>query len=234
MTRTMYDAVTVSDVPATATLIAGYGDGYYQNVDAFKARFPHATVVEITVRPADNLGQVLDVENGDATPLQAPAWVAKRRQAGVDPSVYCNSSTWPQVRAEFAAQGVAEPHYWVAQYDGDPTIPQGAVAKQYQDVGPYDLSSVADDWPGIDPQEVDMPLSAADLAAIRGELNAALQDPANRSLEVADGLWWEQHALEGVVPAGASPAAAAAIMAIHNAYAVLAKEPAPAPTAPAK
>jgi hypothetical protein len=153
MTRTMYDAVTASNVPASATLVAGYGDGYYNNVAEFRTRFPHATVVEIAVSSRHNLGVVLDVETGDATPAEAPPWVLMRRAAGVDPTIYCNSSTWPSVRAAFKAAGVPEPHWWIAQYDGDPSIFPGAVAKQYSDPGPYDLSSVADYWPGVDPQE---------------------------------------------------------------------------------
>lgn len=160
----MYDAVTVSNVPASATLVAGYGDGYYQDVAGFRARFPHATIVEIAVSSHDNLGQVLDVETGDATPAEAPGWVQMRRAAGVDPTVYCNSSTWPAVQQAFAAAGVAQPHYWIAQYDGDPAIPAGAVAKQYADPGPYDLSSVVAYWPGVDPtpSEAEVPLTPAD------------------------------------------------------------------------
>lgn len=150
MTRTMYDAVSVPSVPAGAVLVAGYDDGFYNDVAAFEARFPHAKVVPITVFASDDRGIVLDVENGDATPAQAPGWVKMRRSAGVDPTVYCNSSTWNAVKAAFASAGVAQPHYWIAQYDGNPTIPAGAVAKQYSDPGPYDLSSVLDYWPGVD------------------------------------------------------------------------------------
>lgn len=168
----MYDAVTVSNVPASATLVAGYGDGYWDNVVAFRARFPHATVVEIAVSASDDLGQVLDVETGDATPAEAPGWVQRRRAAGVTPTVYCNSSTWPQVKAAFAAAGVAEPEWWIAQYDNDPTLFPGTVAKQYADPGPYDLSSVAAFWPGVDPQEPDMPLTVADAELVAKTLLA--------------------------------------------------------------
>lgn len=162
MTRTMFDAVVPGNLPAGAPLYAGYVDGMYANVAQIKARFPGAIVVEIAVSASTDAGQVLDVENFDATPDEAPGWVQMRRAAGVDPSVYMNSSTWPAVRAAFQGTGVAEPPYWVAQYDGDPTIPAGAVAKQWADNGPYDTSSVADVWPGIDPQEIDMPLTPAD------------------------------------------------------------------------
>jgi hypothetical protein len=161
----MYDAITASNIPAGAELLAGYGDGLYNDFAAERARFPGAIVVQIAVFARDNLGVVLDVENGDATPAEAPGWVVMRRKAGVDPTVYCNASTWPAVRAAFRAAGVAEPHYWIAAYDGDPTIPAGAIAKQWRDAGPYDQSAVADYWPGVD-SEVDMPLTQADVDLI--------------------------------------------------------------------
>lgn len=186
MTRIMYDAVTASNVPASATLVAGYGDGYYQNTAEFRARFPHATVVEIAVSSHHNIGVVLDVETGDATPAEAPPWVLMRRAAGVDPTIYCNSSTWPSVRAAFKAAGVPEPHWWIAQYDGDPTIFPGAVAKQYADPGPYDLSSVAAYWPGVDPQEPDMPLTPADAQLVANTL-LATRMPAYAAVTGPDG-----------------------------------------------
>lgn len=181
MTRTMYDAVTSSNVPAEATLVAGYADGLYANIPQMKARFPHATVVTIAVRWTTR-AMVLDVETGDATPPEAVGWCT---QTMADTSnrlltVYCNTSTWPSVRAAFRAAGVTEPQYWVAEYDGDPAIPAGAIAKQWADRGPYDLSSVADYWPGVDPfPEDDMtPAQAQQLA----DLHKALVDPSIRSL----------------------------------------------------
>jgi hypothetical protein len=188
MTRTMYDAVTSSNIPAGATMVAGYADGLYANVPAMRARFPHATVVTIAVRWTTK-AQVLDVETGDATPAQAVQWCTRTMAATPNGqlTVYCNSSTWPSVRAAFRAAGVTEPNYWIAQYDGDPTIPAGAVAKQYRDPGPYDLSSVADYWPGVDPlPEDDMtPAQAQQLATVAAEvaaLKAALVDPTIKSL----------------------------------------------------
>lgn len=166
MTRTMLDAVTVADLPTGAPLYAGYLDGLYANVTELRARFPHAVIVEIAVSSQTNAGQVLDVETFDATPDEAPGWVQRRRAAGVDPSVYCNSSTWPAVIAAFNAAGVALPHFWIASYDGDPTIPAGAIAKQWADNGGYDTSSVADVWPGIDPQEPDVAFTDADAVTL--------------------------------------------------------------------
>lgn len=177
MTRLMYDGVTPSRIPPDATMVAGYVDGRYANLPALKARFPHATVVEIAVFAHTNAGTVLDVEPGDSTPAQAPGWVVSRRHAGVDPTVYCSAATWPAVQAAFRNAGVTEPHYWIADYDNDPTIPTGARAKQYKNTAGYDVSSVAAYWPGVDPQpnpEDEMTLTQADLAAIGKVVDARI------------------------------------------------------------
>lgn len=152
MTRTMYDGVDASRLPANAQLVAGYVDGAYRWSDTDWARFPNAVKVRIAVFGTTNDGHVLDVELGNATPAQSVDWVLMRRRAGADPTVYMNTATWPQVRSAFQARSVAEPHYWVAQYDGVASIPAGAIGKQYfnDDSLGYDLSIVADYLPGID------------------------------------------------------------------------------------
>ncbi len=163
--RTMYDAVTVSNLPVGGDLYAGYDDGLYANVGAIHARFPGSLVLAITVIASDLYGDVLDVETGDATPVQAPQWVAARRAGGhPNPIVYTNSSTWPTVKAAFSSAGIAPPIYWIAQYDNAASIPvdwltAGCVAKQYKggDTSPYDTSVVINYIPGIDQESPDMP-----------------------------------------------------------------------------
>jgi nucleoid-associated protein YgaU len=153
MTRKMYDSVTPQDIPVTAALVAGYVDGRYNNISLMHYRFPDAVVVGIATSAHTNFGIVLDVESGDATPAQAVGWVFKRRQGSHDPTVYTSASEWGAVRAAFHAANVAEPHYWIADWDGNPVLPHGAVAKQYQSATRdhhYDLSVVADYWPGVD------------------------------------------------------------------------------------
>lgn len=152
MTRTMYDSVTPEHIPSTAEIVAGYVDGNFKNMDRVRQLFPHAIYVEITVFATDDIGDVLDVEKGDATPQDAPGWVIKRRAKGETPSVYCNYSTWPSVRDAFKAANVVEPYYWIADYTSKAALIAGSVATQYEDAGPFDLSIVADYWPGIDPE----------------------------------------------------------------------------------
>lgn len=159
MTRTMIDgiagdAVQMAQRASGYQLVAGYDDGLYAWDAAEWALFPGLVHVHIAVFSTTNSGTVLDVEPGNATPAESVDWVLMRREAGVDPTVYMNTSTWPTVREAFAARKVAEPHYWIAQYDGVAQLPAGAIAKQYADnirLGePWDISVVADYWPGVD------------------------------------------------------------------------------------
>lgn len=155
----MYDSVNISAIPLNAQMIGCYGDSRFMNVEAARTRFPHAVIVVISAA-GTNVGVVGDCETGDLTPTGSVSWVQMRRAAGVDPTIYMNTSTWPAVRSAFQNARVTEPHYWVAQYDGKPVIPSGAIAKQYIDPpgsgGNYDLSVVADYWPGVDKEDTSL------------------------------------------------------------------------------
>lgn len=149
--RLMYDSTNAADIPADAQMVA-----YYPDIPS-SVPTPKPNVVYVRIaRNVNENAPVLDVERGDATPEQAPAWTERQRTLGQIPSVYMNMSTWSTVRNAFLAQEVMEPLYWVAVYDGDPTIPAGAIAKQYIDPpasgGHYDISSVSAFWPGVDPE----------------------------------------------------------------------------------
>ena len=74
--RTMYDSIHASAIPANAKMVAGYVDGLFKWSTADWARFPHAVKVRIACFGHTDSGQVLDVEAGNATPAQAPAWVS--------------------------------------------------------------------------------------------------------------------------------------------------------------
>lgn len=159
MTRRMYDSANLDGIPSDASMVAYYVDGRYgvSTEPEMRRRWPAAVLVPISA-VGSNAGIVGDVETGDLTPAGSVDWVLMRRAAGVTPSLYCNRSTWPAVRAAFGYRLVAEPSYWIAAYDGVRVIPSGAVAKQYADPaagsgGDYDVSIVADYWPGIDAVE---------------------------------------------------------------------------------
>jgi hypothetical protein len=152
----MYDAVTPGNLPRNARLVAGYIDGLYRNMDEIDRAEPNAVHVTIAVDWRDR-AMVLDRETGDASAEQAVAWCRTTMHdvPNTHLTVYNNTFDWPGTRAAFHAAGEPEPQWWVAHYDGDPAIPPGAVAKQYASNSAYDTSSVADHWPGVDP-EVDV------------------------------------------------------------------------------
>lgn len=206
--RTMYDAVTPSNIPTSAQMVAGYVDGRYAWSAADWARFPGAVKVRIAVFASTNDGHVLDVERYDATPAQAVGWVQRRRDAGVDPTVYCGYSTngysWALVINAFKSAGVAEPHYWVAAYPGNgANLYPGSVAHQYADPvtsgGNYDLSVVADYWPGVDSAQTvsatttiggSLPTAPGPLSTVNPVedfLMALTDDEQRRVLAAADG-----------------------------------------------
>lgn len=149
--RRMYDSVTASKIPQDAELVAGYVDGAYAWSEADWALWAHVPHVRIAVLPTTNDGNCADVEAQDMTPTTVVDWVVLRRRSGVDPSVYCSLAPWPEVRQAFDDRGVAQPHYWIASWDGSEAIPAGAVAKQYLNGADYDSSAVGDYWPGVDP-----------------------------------------------------------------------------------
>jgi len=163
VSRTMYDSTDAVDIPKTAKMVAGYIDGTsFKWTPADWARFPKATKVEIARRTHTNDGHVLDVEEGIPTvwPINGSIvdWVLMRRQAGVEPAIYCNQlNDWGPLKNLFDNADVRHPLWWVARYDNKKTIPPGAIAKQYANPplagGHYDLSIVADYWPGVDRKE---------------------------------------------------------------------------------
>lgn len=149
MTPLMGDGVTPANIPEGLYAVAGYIDGPFAWPKLAWLRFRGSRLVRIATIASTDDGDALDVENGDATPAQAPAWVEMRRRAGFVPAVYCNQSTWPEVVAAFAAAAVNDPLSWRADWNV-PTahLVAGTIATQYaHDLAPgYDLSQVDPNW----------------------------------------------------------------------------------------
>ena len=142
----MYDAVNAENIPATASAVAGYVDGPYQWHPEDWDRFPSALHVGICITPAHDLGEVLDVEPGDSTPQHAVNWAQMRRKHGISPAVYCSKAAWAFVRQAFNEAKEAQPSYWVAEWNGVPSLESGESAHQYKSMPGYDLSVISDNW----------------------------------------------------------------------------------------
>lgn len=169
MVRKAYDSVTVSALPTDGDLYLGYVDGRYANVAQIHKRFPRRTVVGITVNGSTLDAQMADVEVGDLTPDGGARWAVRKVKAGQHPTLYTYASNAGAVQRACTRAGL-KPSQWslfVADYDGDPTLPPGCVGKQYRSPdgtgrgkvtdGNYDVSVVADYWPGVDPKPLPKP-----------------------------------------------------------------------------
>lgn len=154
LARTAYDAIDVDNLPSDGDLYLGYDDGNWPDADAIAEKFPGKTVVRITVNPNDNKGVIGDGPPDNGTWPQWVGWVVKRRAAGEDPWINTNQSSWATAKAAFATAQIDEPHWWIAHYDNDPSIPDGALMKQYASNSKFDTSSCSAYLPGIDPKPV--------------------------------------------------------------------------------
>lgn len=159
--RKMYDAIAVGNVPEDGDLYLGYVDGNYPSYAAMVNRFGAERVVGATVDPGSNHGTVGDGPPDNGTWPEWVAWVQRRRAAGCTPTMYTDGATWENGKAAFAAAGVPQPEWFIADYltfrfappAVAPPIPSGSVGRQYAGTCPpgFDVSVVADHWPGFDP-----------------------------------------------------------------------------------
>jgi hypothetical protein len=185
--RTMYDSTNPTDIPRDATIVAYYVDGKFTWEPEWLDLFPDAVKVSISAI-GERTAHVGDVEPGCIwPPSNAVDWVLRSRADGYDPTLYVNQTYhWRLTEAEFANRGVPSPHWWVANYDNKPTIPPGAVAKQYahppQTGSHYDKSAVLDYWPGVDGREQDM--GVAEIEAKIDKLTVWVEDAMRRIQQI--------------------------------------------------
>jgi peptidoglycan hydrolase-like protein with peptidoglycan-binding domain len=155
----MYDSTNVARLPIDGDMYAAYMKGALipSTVDAVKARFPSAIIVTIAVT-SKQIAMVGDVEHGDITPERVPDFLNLNREAGGDPSIYCSTygdSGIEVVESWCKRRGVQfdRAHWWRAHYNNIPRLEMGESAHQYQNAaqsgGPWDVSVVADHWPGV-------------------------------------------------------------------------------------
>ena len=152
--RSMFDAVTPGNIQPNAPMVAGYIDGRYAWTAQDWAKWPSPLVRKVRIACfASTVGaDVYDVENWDVTPQQVPAILRRERAAGRNPTIYCDRSNLPIVRALVSQAGLLpQPPYWVSTLDGNQALYPGSVATQWIDHGATDESVVDTYWPGVDP-----------------------------------------------------------------------------------
>lgn len=149
----MFDSVRMANIPATATIVACYRDGIYANEAECRRLFPHAWIVVITVKGLPGC-LVCDCERGDLTPAQAAAWAYQEIRSGNRPTIYCSWAYRLAVNAELALYGLelgVTVDWWCADYVGHAILVSFSVSTQWEDAGPYDVSTTNGTWPQAGP-----------------------------------------------------------------------------------
>lgn len=154
--RTMFDginadATAIKAVFKPGNLVAGYvHPSSFAWTTAEWGLFPVLSRVTITPS-AGTVADVLDVENGDATPGETEAWITLCKAHGLlRPTIYCSLSVVPAVRKGTGKWRLGIDYdLWVADWDGTTQIPYpAAAAKQFRNTPKYDVNAVFDDgWP---------------------------------------------------------------------------------------
>lgn len=115
---TLFDSIDLAQIPANPEAVAGYVGGRWPTYNELVARFPHAHHLSIAVT-AQQRARCLDIEPGDASPAQAPAWFRNLADHSQGPPVlYCSASKAAEVIATMDMAGIARGQYliWSAHY----------------------------------------------------------------------------------------------------------------------
>jgi hypothetical protein len=124
MTIQMFDSVSVGAIPANAPAVAGYVGGSWPTYLRLVQGFPRAYHLSIAVNAYED-AECLDIECGDATPYEAPAWVKRQLGRGVQrPVVYSSVSSMGAVLGALESDGIRPDavRLWTAHYTGSPHI----------------------------------------------------------------------------------------------------------------
>lgn len=136
---TVYDAINTKagNIPRNAPGIAYYVNGLYKWSQSQIDYFPTIFKIGISITHLED-GEVLDIENMDATPAEVPGWMDTFNRTGL----YCNVSTLPDV---LTAIGSRPKRLWIAS-PGPPILQSGWLARQYAYPGLYDISVFDEAW----------------------------------------------------------------------------------------
>jgi hypothetical protein len=118
MTLTMYDAVTVSNIPVDAQYVAGYVGGLFDTFPTLQKQFPKATLLSIAINSSEN-AECLDVETGDATIAEIPAWYRAQIARKVSrPVIYASVGNMANILSALASNGISRQNVrlWSAHY----------------------------------------------------------------------------------------------------------------------
>ena len=149
---TMFDAVTIENIPHDAAIVAGYVDGtkVKPTFDRLCDRFPHARQMSIAVF-AEHDAECLDVEPGDARPEQVPEWIHRQHARGVTrPVLYADLTRMKEVLTELDRAHIARSsvRLWSAHYLKNQHVPQAQLQAFAHICGPHTCGELPIDMDG--------------------------------------------------------------------------------------
>lgn len=118
MTISMADDISAANLPPGYGAYAGYVNGWWPDYQAIAARNFSAYLLPIAVTSSAD-ATCLDIENGDATAADAPAWTQRQIARGVArPVLYSSISNIPNVLAALSGAGISRSavRLWSAHY----------------------------------------------------------------------------------------------------------------------
>lgn len=117
MNLTMYDSITIDQIPKTATYAAGYVNGLWPTYASLKKMLPHATLLSVAVNATAD-ADCLDVESGDATIADVYGWLERQHTSSTRPVIYIQASNVDRLMLTMNANGLKRGTYrlWSAHY----------------------------------------------------------------------------------------------------------------------
>jgi hypothetical protein len=139
---TMYDSVTIDEIPAAPHAVAAYINGKYANADAARERFPHARILTISVE-GDVAADCYDIENGDYNPADAPRLLKIAQDAGIwRPCFYADLSNMPAVKIALKGTVRTDIRLWVAAYAGTSLSDAAGLLAQGYDAHQFETNAL--------------------------------------------------------------------------------------------
>jgi len=120
----MFDSIELDEFPNDPEAVAGYVNGYWPTFNALLKEFPKAKHLSIAVTSSAN-AECLDVEPGDATPADAPGWLKRQKDRGVDKPVIYVMLSQAQALVDLldrAGYDRSEYRLWIAHYAYEPHL----------------------------------------------------------------------------------------------------------------
>lgn len=156
--RLMADSDEPLDIPAGKyPIVASYVGVGYGWSSAARAKHRASLQVDICVENIVTNAHVADVESGGLTPDQGAEYAVRKVAAGGHPVIYFSASRWDEIHAAMDRRGLAPGSFgvWVALWNQLQDLDPNWIAHQFADdamIGQHwDLSTVRDYWPGLDP-----------------------------------------------------------------------------------